>query len=668
MKDKSKEGKIVGMQFNISTGGAREEQRILFTSREIIQALINDLSGNNQWTPKLAKTIFELLVPNDFKEQLKKQANINWIVDKDTASYPWELLQDSTHNAKPLCINAGMVRQLATQDYRVKINSVSRDAALVIADPDLKGFAVQLPGALKEGDSVYDILDKNGIKATKIARGSAAEIIQALFSEDYKIIHLAGHGMFSEDPSQSGMLIGNNVFLSTREISQMSSVPEMVFVNCCHLGKTDGATEALYRDRFKLAANIGTQLIENGVKVVIAAGWAVDDAAALEFTEIFYKNMFEGAEFGQAVLEARRKIYEKYWHINNTWGAYQCYGDQFYTLKTGSRKFAPKEYVIAREAEIELSNLLNKLEITGYTTEGLLGELNAILKAVDAAMIRNGEITELEALIYAGLCMYEQAMMKYESLLIIEHASFSFSAMEKYCNVRPKYYVSEFKKSKKNQKDFLDKIEKVIGELTLLISYSPTAERLNMMGSAYKSKAVLSSVASQKISAYKQAALYYYRAYTKQKEAYSLSNWLEIENILQLLDSRAPNQVINIDKTKYIAPDMKEAAKDLESMLDSLANVLPDELTYWDLISTANIKLCLLMIEYKAGGSKLPSYDSIFNLYKDTWDKGGSRGKKIGEIEHLDFLIDALTLSKKKNAVAIKSILNNLRTELEKMI
>ena len=118
------------MQFNISTGGAREEQRDLFTSREIIQELIDDMSGNNQWTPQLAKTIFELLVPNDFKEQLKKQANINWIVDKDTASYPWELLQDSTHNAKPLCINAGMVRQLATEHYRVKIKSVTNNSAL----------------------------------------------------------------------------------------------------------------------------------------------------------------------------------------------------------------------------------------------------------------------------------------------------------------------------------------------------------------------------------------------------------------------------------------------------------------------------------------------------------------------------------------------------------
>ncbi|HKZ66364.1 MAG TPA: CHAT domain-containing protein, partial [Chitinophagaceae bacterium] len=662
------EARIKGMQFNISTGGAREEQRNLFTSREMIQELINEMSGNNEWTPQLAKTIFELLVPNDFKEQLKKQANINWIVDKDTASYPWELLQDSTHNAKPLCINAGMVRQLATQDYRVKINPVTKDAALIIADPDLKGFVNQLQGALEEGELVADILGQTDFTITKIARGSASDIIQALFSEDYRIIHLAGHGMFNEDPSKgSGMVIGNNVYLSTREICQMSSVPELVFVNCCHLGKTEGAVEALYRNRFKLAANIGTQLIENGVKVVIAAGWAVDDRAALEFTDVFYRAMFDGAEFGQAVQEARKAIYEKF-RYTNTWGAYQCYGDQFYKLRTGYKKHPPKEYVIAKEAEIELANLLNKLEISGYTTEGLLAELNAISTAIDKAKIRNGETTEIEALIYGGLCMYEQAMIKYESLLKMENASFSFSAMEKYCNIRPKFYISESKKSGKNQKELLLSIDKVIKDLNLLIDYSPTAERLNMLGSAYKSKAMVNTTKGQKINAYKQAALFYHKAYSKQKKAYSLTNWLEIENILVLLENRKWGQPVKIEQEEYSLPAIKDAVKDLGNMFDSLTNFSPDELNYWEWASAANIKLCIMMLEYKAGTYKQPVYEEIFNLYKETWDKAGSKGKKLGEIDHFDFLTDALSLSKKKNATEMKKKINDLKSKLERMI
>lgn len=660
--------KVRGMQFNISTGGAREEQRDLYTSREIVQELINDLSTNNQWTPKLAKTIFELLVPNDFKEQLKKQANINWIVDRDTASYPWELLQDSIHNAKPLCINAGMVRQLATQDYRLKINPVTKDSALIIADPDLKGFVSQLQGALEEGELVSDIFTRAEFETTKISRGRGAEIIQALFSDEYKVIHLAGHGIYHDDPSKpSGMVIGDNVFLSTREISQMSTVPELVFVNCCHLGKIEGAGEALYRNRFKLAANIGTQLIENGVKVVIAAGWAVDDAAALEFTRVFYQSMFEGDEFGQAVLEARKAIYDKFRHTN-TWGAYQCYGDQFYTLRRGYRKRAAKEFVIAREAEIELANLLNKLEVAGYTEESLLTELNTITAAVDKAGIRNGEITEFEALILGSLCVYEQAIFKYESLLKMEHASFSFSAMEKYCHIRPKYYLSEWKKKSKNSRELLLKLGKVITDLNLLVDYSPTAERLNMLGSAYKTRAMLSTNRPAKINACKEAAHYYYHAYNRKKEVYSLVNWLMIESILVGLDLRKWGQEARIGQSVYSLPTLIDAIRDLEKMKKALGNTQIDELSYWNWAAAANIGLCLLMIDPKKATPKAADYEEAFNVYKETWDKAGSKGKKLSEVEHLDFLVDCLSLGKKKNMLTMAEKIEEMKDKLEKMI
>ncbi len=664
-----KDASVRGLQFNISTGGAREEQRDLFTSREMIQELINEMSVNNRWSPKLAKTIFELLVPNDFKEQLKKQSNINWIVDKDTAIYPWELLQDSTNNAKPLCINAGMVRQLATQDYRLKINTATKNSALVIGDPDLKGFFTQLQGAYDEGEMVSNVLKSNEYDTTKILRGSASDIIQALFSGEYKISHLAGHGMYDEDPSKkSGMLIGNNVFLSTREICQMSVVPEMVFVNCCHLGRTDGAAETLFRDRFKLAANIGTQLIENGVKVVIAAGWAVDDAAALDFTKEFYKNMFEGEEFGQAVQQARRLIFEKY-NQTNTWGAYQCYGDQFYTLTKGYTKYKVKEFVIAREAEVELANLLNKLEVSGYTTAALSAELNSIMASVDKADIRNGAITEKEAMIFSGLCMYKEAVLKYESLLKMENASFSFSAMEQYCNIRPKWYVSEYLKTGQRQAVFLKNMDAVIEDLNILINYSPTSERLNLLASAFKRKAVLSGTRPQKISAYKEAAAYYAHSYAARKNAYALANWYELECLVMLLgDKRKWGQTIRHSAYSYSLPLLKDAVKEVQLMLDALTQQLAIEMNYWDLVAAGNLPLCLLMLNYTTKTHSTLAYEKVATTYKELWEKAGSKGEKTGSIEHWIFLIDALSHGNGVNAKALKKIIEQLKSQLEKII
>lgn len=661
---------VSGLQFNISTGGAREEQRDLYTNRTIIQELINDLSVNNAWTPQLAKTIFELMVPNDFKEQLKKQANISWIVDKDTAVYPWEMLQDSTNNANPLSINAGMVRQLATQDYRTKINTVSANTALVIGDPDLKGFTMQLPGAEQEGIMVSEVLQENGLNVTTILKGSAPEIIQALFSSDYKIIHLAGHGLYSEDPQKdSGMLIGNNVFLSTLEIAQMSSVPEFVFVNCCHLGRTDGIIDELYRNRYKLAANIGTQLIDNGVKAVIAAGWAVDDAAALEFTELFYRYMYEGYKFGEAVQQARKVIYNKY-PYTNTWGAYQCYGDQFYSFVNTAGKVKEKAFVIAEEAEVDLTNLINKLDIIGYAPEYLLQELNAISNAVDNADIRTEKITELEALVYSGLCIYDQAITKYEGLLSSEHAGFSFAAMEKYCNVRAKQYITEFKSGVKKGPELLQSITKVIDDLQGLLYYNRTAERLNLLGSTYKRKTILSHTKAQKIKALADSALYYYQAYThgKTEQVYSLTNWLGIENLLVLLGTRKWGETITVNHTEYTLPTQAEAVTQLHAMMDSVSPTSQEIIDYWDIVALANIKLCLLLLDHK--GTNLPpvTYEEVYKAYQLAWRKAGSRGKKLLEVEHLEFLSEILSMIDVKKVSAATENIELLKNTLSRLM
>ena len=64
----------------------------------------------------------------------------------------------------------------------------------------------------------------------------------------------------------------------------MRTVPELVFVNCCHLAATDVA-RVLKTDLPGLSRTIApnsprlwrAQLIDMGVRCVIAAGWAVED-------------------------------------------------------------------------------------------------------------------------------------------------------------------------------------------------------------------------------------------------------------------------------------------------------------------------------------------------------------------------------------------------------
>ena len=657
------------LQFSASTGGAREEQRELFSSTLLIQKMLEDISANNHWTPSLAKTIFELLIPNDFKEQIKKQGNINLILDKQSAEYPWELLQDTLENARPLCVNAGMIRQMSTQDYRTRINSVTVDNVLVIADPDLQGFIGQLPGAREEGALVNDLMLQEGYDTRYIANGSAPEIIEALFSKDYKIIHLAGHGLFNEKtPENSGMAIGKELFLSTREIVQMSTVPELVFVNCCYLGKTSGVAEAFFRNRYKLAANIGTQLIENGVKVVVVAGWAVDDAAALDFTKSFYDCMLTGSNFGDAILQARKVIYEKYHSSNNTWGAYQCYGDPFYKFKLKASTGAKKKYsfVISEQAEIELNNLRNKMEMGKNNHNEFLQELEAISTTVDEANIRTTAITEQEALTYADLYEYDLALQKFETLRKSEKATFTLSTLEKFSNIRAKKYVADFKSMEKKTNKYVKLFDPIINELESLLLFSATAERFNLLGSTYKRKAFVALAPAEKLKAYEKAAYYYMQANhveSQENETYALTNWYTLENILVLTQHHKWGQ--QIKGTDITLPTKEKAKQKLQELLTQKKKQ-SNQSDYWDIVAVSNLQLALLILQTGSGHQQL--WDDLLESYKNIWVKAGTKGKKLAEIEQLELLLDALSLVNKAEIKLLSDYLLNLKKELEKMI
>ena len=645
-------GEPSSMVFGSSTGDSREEENELYSSTPLIDLFISEVSGNNQWSACTAKTLFELLIPNNLKEKLKRKGNISWILDTKTASYPWELLQDNTTNAKPLCINAGMIRQLSTKDYRINIKRVAEKGALIIADPILSGFISQLPGAKEEGMMVKDTLENVGYPTTSLIGTNAESIVKNFFCNDYTIIHLAGHGVFNpKSPKKSGMVIGKEIFLTVFEIQQMPVVPELVFVNCCHLGYTNSEDEKFYRDRYKLAANIGTELISIGVKAVIAAGWAVNDAAALDFAQVFYSSMFSGDSFGDAVKNARNYIYEKH-PGNNTWGAYQCYGDPFFKLKgiSAAKGSWSPSYIVPQEAEIDLDNLLNQLQMSTSANKDHLAELNTIINAVDRDVFRTPQIMERVAKIYQELAMYVEASGNYEELLKMENADFSFSCMEKYCNTRAKMYIREIfdteESTATSKKEAYKKTERVISDLAVLLFAGETAERHNLLGSSYKRLALLAPDFTKRTTAFKKAISHYDRAYGNNfnsNKVYSIANSIEIACLLIFSGAIKPGAEFTVDGKKYKIRTIAEAQQTLQEEQNKLNQKSESEdLDYWDMIAFLNIDLCLLMI---IEDEKIESkWNEVIQNFNKIWQKAGSEAKKAAELEHLEFLTRSLNV------------------------
>ncbi len=645
----------------LATNGASEKEIPLLANTRNIESLLEDMTRKNQYEPEIAKTMFEQLIPFEFKEDLKRQNNITWVLDKRTANFPWEMLQEDL-NGLPLCIHSGMVRQLATTNFRRLSTTVQDKSALIVGDPDLKGYMSQLKGAKREASYVSEKLKDSGFASESLINSTAPQIILKLFTQNYKIIHLAGHGVFDPDPRKpSGMVIGNGYFLTPSDIAQLSKVPEFVFVNCCYLGQVDAGAEELNQNRNKLAANIGTQLIEIGVKAVIVAGWAVDDSAALDFCRKFYECFLGGVSFGEAVKAARKTVYENHQGRTNTWGAYQCYGDPFYKIDGPLALSKPGTgFYLKEEVEIELYNLCFQLESKSVKSEVAKRKLRELEEGLKQANLSSDKILEYKADVYAKLGDYANSKKAYEQLFLNEKAGFTFKAIEQYCNIAGKYLVERIQNQQPGEGelgDLLDTIDGIIQKLHGLIAIGKTSERYSLLGSAYKRKLMLLKAKKEKASfadTLLSAANAYFEA-AKIKglaDSYAVNNCLQLGRIHELVSGG-----------ELVFPEGKSTLNlaRLIARFRQSANSIPEsKKEFWDYAADANLMLSALMLAPSPAKT-----DKVRESYHFLWRIAGSPSNQKSELEHLDILLKGLALAGSEEGKGLFRELSKLREGLD---
>jgi CHAT domain-containing protein len=323
-----------GMKFTILTDRARVEDRMVLTQEAFISGFQEQGTRSTQFHPEHARMLFDLLIPDQLKERMRTDAEpLVYIVDPDTAQYPWEMLaRRSARGVEMLATRFGVLRQFRTPSLEAPPSRSRVLKAIVIGDP--KSEYPELPGAQAEAILVADLLKSNGYASAPLLRPTALEAPTQLFDPDCRVLHVAAHGNYdSNKPDHSGIVLGTAQFFTTGEVSQLPVLPELVFINCCHLAHID-RPHLSSSEPAKFAASISQRFIERGVKAIIAAGWAVDDAAAKTFASKFYSQMLEGERFGEAVLAARQETYTRHPGIN-TWAAYQCYGDPRIPARAG---------------------------------------------------------------------------------------------------------------------------------------------------------------------------------------------------------------------------------------------------------------------------------------------------------------------------------------------
>ena len=389
------------LEFTAIGRRARADRMQVAVDKRAITGLVDVAVRDARPGGHIGNTLYELLLPNDLKSDLARSENLQLIVDENTADYPWEALSArlSGARARQLALRGGVLRQFReTEVRRAETRAPVGDAALVIGNPPL-GKAASLPGAAHEGVEVAKALGwspsggtgDGGFVVSGLVWADGQEedderaalvdsfgdvhgtpgrrVLDALLSRDWRVLHIAAHGHFdAAESSRSGVMIDSETTLTANVFRQLPAVPALVFLNCCHLGRmTDGRQQGAVANR--LAASTARELMRCGVEAVVAAGWAVEDEAAVDFASTFYAALLDGAFFGDAVLRSRRAVHERS-GSSSTWSAFQCYGDPGFHLR-GATAPPPRRPKVVSAAELvrrvaTIRVLAGKIGLAGF--------------------------------------------------------------------------------------------------------------------------------------------------------------------------------------------------------------------------------------------------------------------------------------------------------------
>ncbi|MFA7062464.1 MAG: CHAT domain-containing protein, partial [Pedobacter sp.] len=606
------EDKEARLSFNLLTDRARAEVYLLQSQRNLADRFIEEMSESTASNEGVSITLFEMLIPNDLKEYAPDRRDMVLVLNDAAARYPWEMMQErrrddsSVHTEKPLAVSAGMVRQLLVEKFRERVVMARDKTALVIGNPPTP--FTNLPSAEQEAREVVKALENADYVPTTLI-GSDAKgtmILKELFARDYQIIHLAGHGVFEYHPPVpcdscgqktdgtpiSGMVIGDNQFLTAAQIRQMRAVPQLVFVNCCHLGHIDDSKPPrnLPPD---LAANLATELIKMGVHCVIAAGWAVQDDAAAHFAATFYREMLGGATFGYAVLTARNDTYVAHPDVN-TWGAYQCYGDPDFTLGKGDTSEIPHPassrkttYAAISEAIVDLENIAAAAKTArGPEVAAYLKAIRDIEQNVPPTWLASGALQAVLGQAFGELTQFEEAISHYKKAIDDDKAIAPIKTAEQIWNLQSRWAQELADSDPETALRLVKESEEKLIELNQAIG--ETCERISLLGSVAKRRAMIAAGSVEKQTALRAMAEHYCKAYNLGAERgkpdfYPLVNCLTGHALAHLLDEN------------------EELDSDFRASLDQATSLAADDglknQTFWNTATPIDCRLLGHMID-----------------------------------------------------------------------
>ena len=212
--------------------------------------------------------------------------------------------------------------QHSSDDYH------SETGALIVGDPQVRDVYYQgellrleqLPGARKEAQMIGRLL---GVKPLVGNHARKQRVLEKMPS--VSLIHLAAHGDAERGEialspiSSFGTPHGEDYLLTMAEISQVSLTAKLVVLSCCHSASGQIRAEGV--------VGIARAFLASGARAVLAALWAIEDKATMEFMKCFYEHLVHGESASESLHQAMKWMRENNFSDVRLWAPFMLIGD-----------------------------------------------------------------------------------------------------------------------------------------------------------------------------------------------------------------------------------------------------------------------------------------------------------------------------------------------------
>ena len=603
---------------------ARAERLVGLAERAILDPLVASAIGNDA-DADIGGTLYELLIPNELKGDLGSGEHLHLLVDENTADYPWELMRprpEAPEADAPLALRVGVLRQFReTENVRFEVPRASGNHALVIGNPPAPGFE-QLPGAYNESVAVAELLGKSGWDVESLIWDTTGTLVESvatgttedgaatpatyqqvtsvkalhrLLNGDWRVVHIAAHGDFTDDPTTSGVVLGN-LRVTPNVFSKMSVVPDLVVLNACHLGRVlTGAN--------RVAASVGRELLKAGVRAVVVAGWAVDDTAARSFSEHLYTELLAGSDFGIAVSGARHAAWETE-RRSLTWGAYQCYGDPGFSLTTRAYRRDESEVHTVGELRRRIQRLFSVASDQGRSaaidTEASAQQVRSDLRDLQACAmkLKSSEALAEVAETWAELMEFRSAIRMYRLALERGGSDVTIRSIEQLGNLLSRRAQQLHRRGV--AKTWVDMyVKRAQTWLTRALALGRTDERLALLGGFHKRLATMTTD-GERAEHLGKAIDCFSEAHRIQPRHYHELNWIQLVQVARLNDIALGGSPTIVPMATDAFQKRVREADGAQSLALVEADAAPD---FWTRAGVGDLRLCELLVNAASGPS-----------------------------------------------------------------